>query len=290
MIVAHPLNFHTPAFWIFGSFEITGYGIMMMVAFLVGAWIADRELRRLGFASDYAGDMLVAAVVGGVIGAKLWYVALHGTDALFTRGGLVWYGGFVGGTLAVILNGWRRGVPLRWTGQIVAPTLAAAYAIGRVGCYLVGDDYGRPTSAWYGVAFPEGLPPTTAGSMRASFPGMGIAADVSPDTLLAVHPTQLYEVGLMLVAFALLWRWRTSARGTGWLLGAYLVMAGIERFIVEFFRAKDDRLVGSLTIAQLMSLALVAIGAVLISRWSKAGVLPPGDWLARGGSGALPKG
>lgn len=280
MTVAHPLNLN-----IFGL-EITGYGIMMMIAFLVAAWLADRELRRLGFASDYAGDMLVAAVVGGVVGAKLWYVALHGTDALFTRGGLVWYGGFVGGTLGVILNGWRRGVPVRWTGQIVAPTLAAGYAIGRVGCYLVGDDYGKPTSAWYGVAFPEGLPPTTAGVMRSEFPGVAIAPDTTPDTVLAVHPTQLYEVAMMLVAFALLWRWRTSPRGTGWLLGAYLVLAGVERFIVEFFRAKDDRLLGPLTIAQAFSVLLVITGSVIIARWSPGGAIAPGAWLQKGGKGA----
>ncbi|MEO5825242.1 MAG: prolipoprotein diacylglyceryl transferase [Gemmatimonadales bacterium] len=279
MIIAHPLNLTVL------GFEVTGYGIMMMVAFVVGAWLADRELKRLGFASDYAGDMLWAAVIGGVVGAKLWYVALHGTDALFTRGGLVWYGGFVGGTLAVILNGWRRGVPVRWTGQIIAPVLAAAYAIGRVGCYLVGDDYGKPSSSAFAVAFPEGLPRTTAGVMRAEFPGLDIPASLPPETVIAVHPTQLYEVAMMLFAFALLWRWRTSPRGTGWLLGAYLVMAGIERFIVEFFRAKDDRLLGSMTIAQAFSVFLVLLGSYLIVRWSRAGTVAPGPWLERGVAG-----
>lgn len=276
MIIAYPLNLHI------GSFEITGYGIMMMLAFLVGGWLADRELKRRGFASDYAGDMLLAAVIGGVIGAKLWYVGLHGAETLFSRAGLVWYGGFVGGTLAVILNGWRRGVPLRWTGQIIAPSLAAAYAIGRVGCYLVGDDYGRPTTAWFGVAFPQGIPPTTAGVMRSEFRGVPIPDGVAADTLLAVHPTQLYEVAIMLVAFTFLWRWRTRPLGTGWLLGAYLVWAGAERFVVEFFRAKDDRFFGPLTLAQVFSLALVILGIGMIAKWRGAAPVPPGSWLERG--------
>jgi hypothetical protein len=130
-----------------GSFELTGYGIMMMVAFLAGGWLVSLELRRRGLREDYSGEMIVAAVVGGIVGAKLWYVALfRDPAALFSRGGLVWYGGFIGGALAVILNGRRLKVPLRWTMQLGAPALAAAYAIGRVGCFLVNDDYGRPTT------------------------------------------------------------------------------------------------------------------------------------------------
>lgn len=285
MIIAHPLNFHTPAILGLKSFEITGYGVMMMFCFLVGGWLIDRECRRQRFASDYAGDMIMAAVVGGIIGAKLWYVALHGIGALFARGGLVYYGGFVGGAFAVILNGWRRGVPLRWTAQLAAPALAAAYAVGRVGCYLVGDDYGRPTTLPWGVAFPEGLPHTTAGAMQAEF-GLPIPAGATPDTLFAVHPTQLYEVALMLLVFALLWRWRTRDRGTGWLFGVYLIFAGAERFFVEIFRAKDDRFVGALTLAQLFSIVLIALGAVLVTRWSTPGRVAPGAWL-EGGKGTL---
>ena len=121
----YPLVFHI------GPLEITGYGIMMMVAFLMGGWLIALELRRRQLAEDYAADLVAAAVVGGIIGAKLWYVALtRDPGALFSRGGLVWYGGFIGGTAAVVLNGWRLRVPLRWTMQLVAPALAAAYALG----------------------------------------------------------------------------------------------------------------------------------------------------------------
>ena len=139
-----------------GPLEVTGYGLMLMVAFLMGGWLIARQLRERQFREDYAADIVAAAVIGGIIGAKLWYVALtQDLGSLFSRGGLVWYGGFIGGALAVTLNGWRLRVPLRWTMHVAAPALAAAYALGRVGCFLVNDDYGRPTTLPWGMRFPE---------------------------------------------------------------------------------------------------------------------------------------
>jgi phosphatidylglycerol---prolipoprotein diacylglyceryl transferase len=270
-----------PAFNIqLGPLEITGYGIMMMVGFLMGGWLIERELRRLGFRAEYAGDFVLAAVVGGVIGAKLWYVVLtQDMGALFSRGGLVWYGGFLGGVVAVILMSLYRQVPLRWTMHLGAPGLAAAYALGRAGCFMVGDDYGRPTTAWWGVQFPDGLPPSTAGTMSAMF-GIPMPEGMDPATVLSVHPTQLFEVVLMFGAFMLLWAWRTRAWGTGWLFGAYLVFAGVERFLIEILRAKDDRFLGPFTIAQLTSVILVVVGVTLILRLKDAGRAEPGKWLA----------
>lgn len=271
MINAYPLEFHL------GKLTVTGFGIVMMLTFLMGGWILDRELRRLKLNAEYAGDMIFAAVVGGIIGAKLWFVVLNG-GPLLARSGLVWYGGFVGGTLGVILNGWRRRVPVRWTAQLVAPTLAAGYALGRVGCFLVGDDYGGPTSLPWGVRFPDGSPPSTAANLRLFH--VQVPDAIAPNMVMAVHPTQLYEVFAMLVVFAILWRWRTKARGTGWLFGAYLVFAGIERFFIEILRAKDDRLFGAFTVAQVASITIVLVGTVLVARWSSAPAIDPGPWLA----------
>jgi phosphatidylglycerol:prolipoprotein diacylglycerol transferase len=262
-----------------GPLEITGYGLMLMAAFLLGGWLIGVQLRGLGLREDYAGDMVVAAVIGGVIGAKLWYVVLtQDLGALLSRGGMVWYGGFIGGALAVILNSWRLRVPVRWTAQIGAAPLAAAYALGRVGCFLVNDDYGRPTSMAWGMRFPEGLPPSTAGNMRQLF-GIEIPPTVPPDTVLAVHPTQLYEVALMLGAFAVLWRLRKAPGGTGWLFGLYLVFAGIERFLIEILRAKDDRFFGMFTVAQVTSVIIVIIGIALIAMWRREAPLDPGPYL-----------
>jgi phosphatidylglycerol---prolipoprotein diacylglyceryl transferase len=268
-----------------GPLNITGYGIMLMVAFLMGGWLIDQDLRRRGWQPDYAADITVAAVIGGVIGAKLWYVAATGDPgALFTRGGLVWYGGFIGGSLAVLANGSRLGVPLRWTCQLTATALPAAYALGRIGCFLVGDDYGRPTSLPWGVSFPQGIPPTTAGNFAADF-GIPMAPGVSPETLLAVHPTQLYEAVLMIGVFMLLWRLRNNGKPAGWLFGLYLALAGTERFLVEFLRAKSDRLALGLTVAQLTALAMVILGGVLMTMWSKGQDVAPGEYLLKGKSG-----
>jgi phosphatidylglycerol:prolipoprotein diacylglycerol transferase len=264
-----------------GPLEITGYGLMLMVAFLMGGWLIARQLRELDLKEEYAADVVAAAVVGGIIGAKLWYVALtRDPGALFSRGGLVWYGGFVGGALAVILNSWRLRVPLRWTMQLAAPALAAAYALGRVGCFLVNDDYGRPTNLPWGVKFPNGSPPSTAANLHGF--GVIVAPGVEPSTVLSVHPTQLYEVASMLVVFAILWSLRRNGRPVGWLFGAYLVFAGVERFLVEILRAKDDRLLGPFTIAQLTSAILVVIGTFLLVLWRQGPSPEPGGYLETG--------
>lgn len=268
-----------------GPIEVTGYGLMLMVAFLMGGWLIALQLRQNQLKEDYAADMVAAAVIGGIIGAKLWYVALTGEpSALFSRGGLVWYGGFIGGALAVILNGWRLRVPLRWTMQLAAPALAAAYALGRVGCFLVNDDYGRPTDLPWGVKFPQGLPPSTAENLKTLF-GIPIPHGIDPSTVLTVHPTQLYEVASMLVAFAVLWSLRKRGRPVGWLFGLYLVFAGVERFLVEIVRAKDDRFLGPFTLAQLTSAIVVAIGIVLLTAWRRASNPNPGLYLETGKRG-----
>ena len=265
-----------------GPLEITGYGLMMMVAFLMGGGLIALELKRRGLSEDYAADMIAAAVIGGIVGAKLWYVAVtQDAGALFSRGGLVWYGGFIGGTAAVILNGWRLKVPIRWTMHLAAPALAAAYALGRIGCFLVNDDYGRPTDLPWAVRFPQGLPPSTAGNMEQLF-GIPVPPGTDPSTVLAVHPTQLYEAIIMLAAFMLLWSLRKSERPIGWIFGLYLVIAGIERFLIEFLRAKDDRFLGPLTLAQLTSVVLIGVGVWLCMRLRNADDPPPGPYLETG--------
>jgi phosphatidylglycerol---prolipoprotein diacylglyceryl transferase len=271
-----------------GPLEITGYGLMLMVAFLTGGWLIARELRENNLREDYAADMVAAAVIGGIVGAKLWYVALTGDpSALLSRGGLVWYGGFLGGALAVILNSWRLRVPLRWTMQLAAPALAASYALGRVGCFLVNDDYGGPTTLPWGVKFPNGSPPSTAANLHDF--GLSLPAGISPSTVLAVHPTQLYEVAAMLVAFAVLWVLRKNGRPVGWLFGLYLVFAGVERFLVEILRAKDDRWLGPFTIAQLTSVIILCIGLALLMIWRGGPSPDPGRYLETGKRGVVSK-
>jgi len=111
-----------PFKFLLGPLTITGYGLMMMVAFLMAGWAIQLDLRQRRMNEDYAADIVFAAVVGGIIGAKIWYVLLTGEwEALFRRGGFVWYGGFLGGVAGVLLNGWRKGIPARWTMELTAP-------------------------------------------------------------------------------------------------------------------------------------------------------------------------
>jgi phosphatidylglycerol:prolipoprotein diacylglycerol transferase len=251
-----------------GPLELTGYGLMMMVAFLMAGWAIQLELRRRKLDEEFAADIVIAGVVGGLLGAKIWYVLLTGEwDALLRRGGFVWYGGFLGATAAILLNGWRRGVPWRFTAEICAAPLALGYALGRVGCFLVNDDYGIPSSLPWAMKFPHGLPPTTVANLSA----LGVRFPVATDPLqvVAVHPTQIYETVLMFLAFWWMWRRREHGHATGWMLGCYLVLGGLERFLIEFLRAKDDRLLGPFTVAQATSALLVLVGAVLLKAWWK---------------------
>src|SRR5712671_7755087 len=180
-----------------GPIELTGYGLMMMVAFLMAGWAIQLDLRQRGLDEDYAADIVIAGVIGGLVGAKLWYVFLTGeTEALLRRGGFVWYGGFLGATAGILVNGWRRRVPGRFTAEICAAPLALGYALGRVGCFLVNDDYGIPSSLPWAMKFPEGLPPTTVGQLSGSLHVTTFPPGINPadsSMLVAVHPTQIYE-------------------------------------------------------------------------------------------------
>jgi phosphatidylglycerol:prolipoprotein diacylglycerol transferase len=281
-MIVYPLNIHL------GPLEITGYGIMMAVGFLMAGWAVQISLRDRGLNPDFAADMVVGAVIGGIVGAKLWYVALTGDPAaIFSRAGLVWYGGLVGGMMALAFVGWRKRVPFRLTSELAAPALAMGYGLGRVGCFLVGDDYGRPTDFAWGVKFPEGLPPTTVQSLQQQF-GVTPPAGSLPTDLVAVHATQLYEAAVMLALFAILWRLRRHSHATGWLFGLYLVLAGLERFSIEFLRVKDDRFFGPLTLAQFTALGFVLVGLWLLARLRSPDRAPPAEApaLAMGGAKA----
>ncbi len=248
-----------------GPLQFTGFGIAVLLAFVVAQLVAQRELARRGHDPEPVSDMIFAAVIGGLLGAKLYYVVVLGNwDALFTRGGFVFWGGLVGGMVAVMAVIWRKRIPMMRIFDVAGPAIAAAYAVGRTGCWAVGDDYGKPWHGPLAVAFPQGQPPSTVGIMHREF-GVQFPAGSDPNQVVAVHPTELYEVTLGLVMFGILWRCRDHKHAEGWLFGLYCVLAGVERFVIEFFRAKDDRLlVGGLTYAQLIAVAFVAFGAALM--------------------------
>jgi phosphatidylglycerol:prolipoprotein diacylglycerol transferase len=228
--------------------------------------VLGRQFRRHGISEELASSIVVGGALGGIVGAKIYYAILFKDwHLLFDRAGLVWYGGLIGGFLVCswIVMRHRPKVDYLTAADAAAPALSLGYALGRIGCFLVGDDYGRPTDAWYGVKFPHGAPPTTAHALREF--GVNVDPSIPPYTVLSVHPTQLYETGAALLMFGLL-MWlnrRPHRRGLAW--GLFLVMLGIERFLVEIVRAKDDRFFGTFTVAQVISVLIVAAGLVFVA-------------------------
>jgi phosphatidylglycerol:prolipoprotein diacylglycerol transferase len=261
-----------PILFKFKGVEITSFGLMLGLAFLAAGLVASVEFKRKGYDKDVAWTLLMGALIGGIVGAKLYYAFLNWPflvrdpfGTVFSRAGLVWYGGLIGGSLGVIYLLHREKLPLAEVADVGALSIPAAYAIGRVGCFLVGDDYGRPTDSWLGIAFPNGSPPSTAGNLRDAF-GVALPESISDWEVLSVHPTQLYEVALTTVILLVLWRLRRHPHRAGWLFMAWVALAGLERFAVEFLRAKDDRFFGVLTLAQMISLAMIAGG--LYGAWT----------------------
>ena len=260
---------HHPVSYKLGPLQFTGFGFAMLLCFVIGQIILQRELQNRGEDPTPAGDMIFGAVVGGLLGAKIYYAILtHDMSSLWSRAGFVFWGGLIGGIIGVI-------AVIKWKKMSVihlmdpsAVALPAAYAIGRTGCWAVGDDYGRPWSGPLSVMFPHGAPPSTAGNMSSMF-GVQFPAATPPTEVIAVHPTQIYEVMMGTIMFFIVLRFRKHNHAEGWLFGLYCFLAGLERFIVEFFRAKDDRFIGSITIAQLIAIGFAMFGAIwMTARWS----------------------
>ncbi len=276
----YPIFFEFPD-WIplLGGQPVTSFGVFMLLSFLTAGYVLRAELRRVGEDPEKAWDFVFMAVIGGIVGAKGYYILLNWGDLvrdpvgmIFARGGLVWYGGFLLATALVIWEIRRQEMHVPSVADLMAPALALAYAVGRVGCFMVGDDWGRPTDSVFGVRFPRGTPATTVQNIEQMF---GITVDPALvekyGQVVPVHPTQLYEVGMSTLIFFVLWRMRDHGHRKGWLFLLWLVLAGIERFLVEFLRAKDDRFFGVLTLAQVISLAIVAFGVVGLMKSRGAG-------------------
>ncbi len=280
MMMPHPI-IHQPAnIGLFG-FNLTGFGIAVLLAFLISQIICERELARRGHDKEAGAvsDVLFAALLGTIIGAKLYFILIvtHNWNDLFSRSGFVFWGGFIGSVVLCAATIKYKKLSFVRFADVAGIAIAAGYSIGRTGCWAVGDDYGKPYTGPFAVAFPNGAPPSTAGDMVAAFhitPPPGVL----PTTVLSVYPTQLFEVLMGFVMFAILWRLRDHKHAEGWLMGVYCVLAGIERFIIEFFRAKDDRFpgLGGLSTAQVIAIAVAIAGVALMAVRSKPGPGRPG--------------
>ncbi|WP_411279801.1 prolipoprotein diacylglyceryl transferase [Gemmatimonas sp.] len=265
---------HHPTVFKFGFLELTGFGLAVLMAFVIAQIVCQREFWRRGHDAEAEAmpDIVLAALIGTLVGAKTYYVILTGDpSAFFSRGGFVFWGGFIGSVALCYATIKYKKLSFLKIADVAGIGIAAGYSVGRTGCWAVGDDYGRPFNGFFATQFPEGAPPSTAAVMSQQF-GVQFPAGTNPSDVIAVYPTQLYETIMGFVMFAILWRFRKHAHLPGWLFGMYCVLAGIERFIVEFFRAKDDRMVMGFSTAQIIGIAILMIGIAMMAARRKPGV------------------
>ena len=242
--------------------DIKTFGVMFALGFLACGAVVARRLRELGKPVDWAYEIVFAALIGGVVGARGYYLIQHYDQVkhdllgnVFSGSGLVWYGGAIGGAIAVVAwMRWRHALELRIL-DVCGIALALGYAIGRIGCQVSGDgDYGIRSSLPWAMGYPHGTVPTPPG--------------------VRVQPTPIYETLAMGLLAYLLWRLRDRVR-PGVVFALYLVGSGVERLLVEFIRRNREVLAG-LTAPQLESIGLIVVGVAWL-------------WLLarRGGAAAL---
>jgi phosphatidylglycerol:prolipoprotein diacylglycerol transferase len=232
-----------------GPLTLQTFGICFGLAFLACGAVLARRLTELGKPRDWSYEIVFSALVGGLVGARLDYIVQNYSKVsndllgnIFSGSGLVWLGGLLGGAVGVLIWAWRRGFLGAALLDVASPPLALGYAIGRIGCQVSGDgDYGTPSSLPWAMAYPKGTVPTHV----------------------KVQPTPIYETLAMGVVALVLWNLRDRYR-PGTLFALYLVLAGLERLLVEFIR-RNDHVVAGLTLPQLVSIAMIAAGGAWLA-------------------------
>jgi phosphatidylglycerol:prolipoprotein diacylglycerol transferase len=246
---------------IFGGIKIFGYGAMLFVAFLASTNLAAWRARREGLDPELLYDLALWVFVGGLAGARLFYVVQYWGDRVRTlgdifriwEGGIVLYGSIMGGTAAFFLYRLFRPFPLRAVLDVIAPSLALGIALGRVGCFLNGCCYGDLCDSPLGVAFPQNSPP-----WKAQVNWKQIAPD-APYSL-PVHPTQLYSALDGLVLVFLLSAYYPIRRRDGEVMGLLMVTYPITRFLIEYLRNDEGAYFAGLTISQNLSFVVLGCG------------------------------
>ena len=267
-----------PVLFEFGPIIISSFGFMLVIAFISCNYLIKRDIQEDGYDPAIGEDITFWAAVGGIIGAKLYYLIENiptGQAALNINGlfdiiagifsldidtisigiqnfgaGLVFLGGLMGGMLAVTIYVHRNKLKWLQVADWAAPLLALGQGIGRIGCFLVGDDYGLPSNLPWACAFPNGLPPTD----------------------IPVHPTQLYEMSAYFLVFLYLQYQRRNKLFTGELMFEYLFLVGCSRFMIEFIRINPKYLIG-LSGAQYISIIMMLSGIYYM--WKMRQIIDP---------------
>ena len=254
-----------------GPITLNSYGVMITMGFLVSGYLMQGELKRINLDKNFAWKIILAALIGGFLGSKIYFLIKHQYllqeefwGNIFSVSGLIWHGGLVGGFLAITILVWIYKYDYLQIYDIIGPFLLLGQSFGRMGCLLAGDGcYGPPTDLPWGMKFPDGAVPTLDNLQLQElfammYPGSPIPADI------AVHPTPLYHIFLLMLFFSILWMLRKRSLKTGAIWGLYLVCVGLERFITDFWRLTSKHILGIFSEAQLVSIILMMIGSLLL--------------------------
>lgn len=253
-----------PKLFQIGPVPVYSYGLMLGIAFLVGNWLFGKELKRKGYDENIGVVIVMLALIGGIVGAKLFYILEDwnfGTgqplltyfkpDILFSSSGLTFFGGLVLSFLLIFTFCRIKKLPFLGILDMMAPATILGYGIARIGCQLAGDgDYGiviPPDSFWHflGMSYTNGTVPTPPGVL--------------------VHPTPIYETIASFFIFLYLWKNRTKYNIPGTLFYLYLILAGIERFLVEMIRV-NPKVIANLSQAQLIAIFMLVVGIVMFTK------------------------
>lgn len=241
-----------------GPFQIRFYGLMYVVAIVVGYFLVKSEVSRkeMGLSPDDVMNLIFWVVFGGIVGARIYYVAFNWEyywpdwkeiPAIW-HGGLAIHGGIIGGLIGGFFYTRHKGVSFLGAADAVAPALILGQAFGRLGNFMNGDAHGLPTQMPWGIVFPPG----------------SIAGEQFPD--IPLHPTMLYELAINLSIFLFLWKIRKRPAQDGFIISLYLISYSAGRFIVSFFRA-DSLMIGEFRAAHAISIVIIAIVTpILIKR------------------------
>jgi phosphatidylglycerol:prolipoprotein diacylglycerol transferase len=249
-----------PIIFQIGPLTIYSFGAFMALAALTAVWLVSVELKRRGYNPELASTLVFAAAIGGLIGARLLFIVEEWQGFLaapmnyiLTGAGFTWYGGFFGGAAAASWVARKHKIPWLEAADMAAPALALAYGIGRLGCHFAGDgDWGAVTDVPWGVAYTKAI-------VGWRDPNTGIPYPPG----VVVHPTPIYEFLQSVFVFAVLWSRRKKGFAPGTIAWLYLILAGLMRFIVEFWRINPPVGFG-FSEAQWFGLLLMVVGAVML--------------------------
>ncbi|HVA78572.1 MAG TPA: prolipoprotein diacylglyceryl transferase [Candidatus Binataceae bacterium] len=256
-----------PVLFHIGPLTVYSYGLMMALGFLVADWVVSTECRRRGISPDYASSLIVWAAVIGIASSRLLDIfnnfSSYWADPksmIFSGSGFVWYGGMIGGIIAVYFVSRRYGIPFLQTADMSAPALAIGQAIGRIGCLLSGDgDWGLPSTLPWAMAYPKAIVGWNSETVLKLGPGGTLVSGYFPGV--RVHPTPIYEAILYTGVFLILWSLRKKGLTDGRLLYLYLILAGLSRFMVEFLRV-NPRVFAGLSEAQVIAIGMMIVGGI----------------------------